>query len=73
MLDVADVKVAFLRYLARPSLKTLDRARDRGQRRPQLMGGIGDELALDAPTPLTIGDVAHDHQRRLRTRPPGSR
>ena len=52
-----------------PDLQRLDRARDRGHRRAQLVRGVGDELALGLAAPLLLGDVGeheHDEIRRRR-------
>jgi hypothetical protein len=47
-----------------PAWRTFDRARDRGQRRPQLVRRIGDELALALLAALPLGDVDQDEDRR---------
>ncbi len=65
MLDVTEEAVALVRDLARPGLEPLDRTRDRRQRRPQLMSGVVDELALGAPPLFSLRDVRHHEQRRL--------
>src|SRR5262249_25646873 len=66
LLDVAQKPVALLRDLARSGLEALDRTSNGRQRRPQLVSGIVDELALGAPPMLAIGDVSHDEEHRLR-------
>ena len=69
-LDVAEEEVALGVEVLRPRLKDLDRARDRGQRRAQLVRGVRDELALASLAALALGDVDQDEDRG-RLRPAG--
>ena len=72
-LNMADEPVTLLWHFAGSGLQTLDRTRDRRQRRSQLVGGVRDELALRAAAPLSIRDIVQHEQHRLRAsrRDPG--
>src|ERR1051326_784015 len=59
---MSEEAVAFLRHVACAGLEPLDCARDRRQRRSQLVGGVVDELALGAPAPLALRDVCDDEE-----------
>ena len=49
----------------RAGLERLDRARDRGHGRAELVRGVGDELALGLHAALLLGDVGEDEHREL--------
>ena len=48
------------------ALEDVHDADDRGERRPELMGGVLDELALAPPRLLALGHVFDDQDRVLR-------
>jgi len=73
---IAREVVAFRRPFLGARLQHLDRARDCSDRRPQLVSGVRDELALDPLVPLELGDVRDHEERRskpLRRRDPADR
>jgi hypothetical protein len=72
---VREEPVALLGLLLGAGLKHLDGARDHRERRPQLVGRVGDELPLRTLAALALRDVSdHDHgDVRLERRDSGNR
>ena len=70
-LDVGQEAVARLDVLLRAGLQHLDGAADGGERRAQLVGRVGHELALDPLATLALGEVRDDEQRQVGLRPGG--
>ena len=56
--------LARLRVVLGARAQHLDRARHAGDRVAQLVGGVGDELALGLIAAQLLGAVADDEQRR---------